>query len=60
MCIQLCNLDIPREKWLNNLQTVKTDQTPRSAESDLGLHGMPITLLGVSKLQWVNAKHQAK
>ena len=29
------------------------DQTPRSAASDLGLHCLPITLLGVSKLQWV-------
>ena len=31
------------------------DQTPRSAASDLGLHCLPITLLGVSRLQWVNA-----
>ena len=30
------------------------DQTPRSAASDLGLHCLPITLLGVSRLQWVN------
>ena len=29
------------------------DQTPRSAASDLGLHFLPITLLGVSRLQWV-------
>ena len=29
------------------------DQTPRSAVSDLGLHCLPITLLGVSLLQWV-------
>ena len=28
------------------------DQTPRS---DPGLHCLPITLLGVSRLQWVNA-----
>ena len=27
------------------------DQTPRSAASDLGLHCLPITLLGVSSLQ---------
>ena len=26
------------------------DQTPRSAASDLGLHCLPITLLGISKL----------
>ena len=30
------------------------DQTPRSEASDLGLHCLPITLLGVSRLQWVN------
>ena len=30
------------------------DQKPRSAASDLGLHGLPFTLLGVSRLQWVN------
>ena len=29
------------------------DQTPRSAASDLGLHCLPITLLGVSRLQCV-------
>ena len=30
------------------------DQTPRSAASDLGLHCLPVTLLLVSRLQWVN------
>ena len=30
------------------------DQTPRPAASDLGLHCLPITLLRVSRLQWVN------
>ena len=29
------------------------DQTPHSAASDLGLHCLPFTLLGVSRLQWV-------
>ena len=28
------------------------DQTPHSAASDLGLHCLPFTLLGVSRLQW--------
>ena len=28
------------------------DQTPHSAASDLGLHCLPITFLGVSRLQW--------
>ena len=30
------------------------DQMPRSAASDLGLHCLPVTHLGVSSLQWVN------
>ena len=30
------------------------DQTPRSAESDLALHCLPIALQRVSRLQWVN------
>ena len=32
------------------------DQTPHSAASDLGLHCLPITLLGISRLQWVKPK----
>ena len=31
------------------------DQTLRSAVSDLDLHCLPITLLRVSRLQWINA-----
>ena len=34
------------------------DRTPRSAVSDLGLHCLPITLLQVSPLQWVNVTIQ--
>ena len=30
------------------------DQMLHSAASDLGLHCLPITLLAVSRLQWVN------
>ena len=30
------------------------DQIPPSMASDLGLHCLPVTLLGVSRLQWVN------
>ena len=30
------------------------DQMQCSAASDLSLHCLPITLLGVSRLQWVN------
>ena len=29
------------------------DQMPHSVASDLGLHCLPITLLWVSRLQWV-------
>ena len=32
------------------------DQTLHSVVSDLGLHCLPITLLGVSGLQWVKKK----
>ena len=32
------------------------DQMPHSVASDLGLHCLPITLLGVSRLQWVVIK----
>ena len=30
------------------------DQMPHSAAADLGLHCLPITILVVSRLQWVN------
>ena len=30
------------------------DQMPHSVTSDLGMHCLPITFLGVSRLQWVN------
>ena len=32
------------------------DQTPHSSASDLGLHCLPVTHLGVSNFHWVNAK----
>ena len=32
------------------------DLTPRSAVSDLGLHCLPVTHLGVSSLQWDNTQ----
>ena len=32
------------------------DQMPHSAVSDLGLHCLPITHLGVSCLQWVKTR----
>ena len=30
------------------------DQMPHSAASDVGMHCLPVTLLGLSRLQWVN------
>ena len=36
------------------------DQTPRTVVYDLGLHCLPITVLGVSRLQWVNGLFIAK
>ena len=33
------------------------DQTPYSAASDLDLHCLPITLLGVSRLQWIKVSN---
>ena len=33
------------------------DLTPHNAASDLGLHCLPNTLLGVSRLLWVNGKN---
>ena len=36
------------------------DHMPHSAESDLGLHCLPITLLEVSRLQWVKALDSEK
>ena len=31
------------------------DQLPHVVASDLGLHCLPITLLGISRLQWVES-----
>ena len=48
--VRLCGLDIPREKWQNYLQG-DPDQTPHCMVSDTGVHCLPVTLLGVSKLK---------
>ena len=37
-----------------NANSVDPDQMPRFAASDLCLHFLPIILLGVSRLKWVN------
>ena len=43
--IRLCDLDIPREKWLNYLQTVDPNQMPHTAVPDLDLSYLSVTLL---------------
>ena len=42
----LCFIEIP----VINANRVNLDQMPHSAASDLGLHCLPITLLGVSRV----------
>ena len=37
---------------------VDTDQMPHCAASELDLHYLPITLLGVSQLKWVKSRKQ--
>ena len=54
MYARLRNLDIPIERMVERFAgSADPDQTPRYAASDLGLHCLPITLLGASRLQWV-------
>ena len=36
-----------------NANSVDPDQTPRSAASDLGLHGLPMSLLRDAGFKWV-------
>ena len=45
-----------QEKWSNSGDP---DQTPRSATSDLGLHRLPVTRLGVSTLRSVKNGQKA-
>ena len=39
------------------MQTGDPDQTSHLAVSDLGLHYLPVTNLGVSRLKWVEYEH---
>ena len=50
--IRLWDLHIPREKWLNYLQTVEETLIRRRV-----LHCLPITPLRVPRIQWVNPKN---
>ena len=55
--VRLFDLDIPTYRKMVVLFANRgdSDQTPRFAASDLGLHYLPFTLLGVSRLRLVNA-----
>ena len=56
--VRLCDLDIPREKKGQLFaNSGDSDQMPYSAASDLCLHCLPVTLLGVSRLQWVKEEY---
>ena len=53
--VRLCDIAIPKKndcifykQWRG-----EPNQTPHSAASDLSLHCLPVTHLGVSSLQWV-------
>ena len=49
-----CGSSIFQEKNSWTICSGDPDQMPHSAASDLGLHCLPDTHLGVSRLQWVN------
>ena len=46
-----CSIEIP----LLNANSVDPDQTPRSVESDLGLHCLPMSLIWDIWHKWVNS-----
>ena len=50
--MRLYDIDTSKEKWLNVLNSGDPDQRPLSVVSDLGLHCLPVTRLGVSSVQW--------
>ena len=53
--IRLYDVDILKDKWVEIFaNSGDLDQMPLSAASDLGLHCLPVTRLGVSSLQRVN------
>ena len=42
-----------------NANRVEPNQTPRSAASDMGLHCLPVSILGDARHKWINSKqHQ--
>ena len=53
--VRLCDLDIPRDKWLNCLQNSgDPDQMLHSAVSDLCLYCLPMPFLWDARHKWVN------
>ena len=52
----LCIIEIP----VVNANSVDPDQMPHSMASDQGLNCLPITILGLSRLKWVNSHVKKK
>ena len=53
--VRLCDLDNPKEMVELYANSSNPDHMLHSAAFDLGLHRLPITLLGISRLQWVKS-----
>ena len=52
--VRLCHLDIPREKWRKLFaNSGDPESDAKVVPSDLRLHCLPLTLLGVSRLTYV-------
>ena len=49
LLLLLCFIEI----LVINANSVDPDQTPRSVASDLGLHSLPVTILGFTRLKLV-------
>ena len=51
--VRLYDIDIPKKMVELFPNSGDPDQMPYSGASDLGLHYLPVTHLGVSSLHWV-------
>ena len=56
-CPVSCHCDCFIEIPVANANSVDPDQMLHSDASYLGLHCLPVTLLGVSRLKWVNLQY---
>ena len=58
--IRLYNVDIPKEKMVELFAySGDPDQIVHSAGLSLGLHCLPVTRSGISRLQWVNQANKS-